>query len=109
MGNVMTNSSSAKLSEKQATAPPASAVTTSEEKRTVASPDLSWLRSIKHFALDMDGTIYSGGTLFADTIPFLKLVKQLGVGYSFLTNNSSKSVPDYVAHVRRMGIDASSD
>lgn len=65
-----------------------------------------WLGRIRHFALDMDGTIYSGGTLFSETMPFLKLLKRLGIGYSFLTNNSSKSVTDYVAHVRKMGIAA---
>ncbi|MDB6112420.1 MAG: Ribonucleotide monophosphatase NagD [Pedosphaera sp.] len=60
-------------------------------------------------ALDMDGTIYSGGTLFSDTVPFLKLLNRLGVGYTFLTNNSSKSVSDYVAHLQRMGITAAAD
>lgn len=76
------------------------------QSQATASSSLSRLRNVKHLALDMDGTIYSGGTLFADTLPFLKLLKQLGVSYSFLTNNSSKSVSDYVAHVRRMGIEA---
>lgn len=74
-----------------------------------ASPVVStpgWLGGIRHLALDMDGTIYSGGTLFADTVPFLEQLKRLGVGHSFLTNNSSKSVPDYVAHLQRMGITA---
>ncbi|HZQ46496.1 MAG TPA: hypothetical protein VFC07_05760, partial [Verrucomicrobiae bacterium] len=72
----------------------------------LAASDGRWLGDIQHLALDMDGTIYSGRTLFADTVPFLKLLKQLGIGYSFLTNNSSKSVPDYVAHLQRMGIAA---
>ena len=29
------------------------------------------LRGIRHVALDMDGTIYMGSTLFPFTIPFL--------------------------------------
>lgn len=62
------------------------------------------LREIAHVALDMDGTIYKGGTLFPTTLPFLALLRQLGIGYSFLTNNPSKSIPDYVAHLRRMGL-----
>ena len=49
------------------------------------------LTSVRHLALDMDGTIYSGGTLFADTLPFLGRLKDLGVGHTFLTNNSSRS------------------
>ena len=62
------------------------------------------LRRIRHVALDMDGTIYRGGTLFNFTRPFLTQLTELGIGYTFLTNNSSKSVKDYVAHLDRMGI-----
>jgi HAD superfamily hydrolase (TIGR01450 family) len=64
----------------------------------------SRLRQIQHVALDLDGTIYRGGTLFPSTIPFLKLLKELGVGYTFLTNNSSKSSFDYLAHLEQFGI-----
>lgn len=62
------------------------------------------LQTIRHFALDMDGTLYSGKTLFPDTRPFLQLLSDLGIGHTFFTNNSSKSVRDYVAHLQRMGI-----
>jgi HAD superfamily hydrolase (TIGR01450 family) len=65
------------------------------------------LSRIRHVALDMDGTIYKGGTLFDFTPPFLELLGRLGVGHTFLTNNSSKSVPDYIAHLKKMGIVAS--
>jgi NagD protein len=64
----------------------------------------SRLRQIRHVALDLDGTIYRGGTLFPSTIPFLKLLKELRVGYTFLTNNSSKSSRDYLTHLERFGI-----
>jgi HAD superfamily hydrolase (TIGR01450 family) len=67
------------------------------------------LRQIRHVALDMDGTIYSGRTLFEHTLPFLKLLKELGIGHTFLTNNSSRSSLDYVAHLNQMGIAASLD
>ena len=49
------------------------------------------LRRLKHVALDMDGTIYMGATLFPYTKPFLAGVKDLGLRYSFLTNNPSSS------------------
>ncbi len=65
----------------------------------------STLRSVRHLALDMDGTIYKGGTLFDFTRPFLARMAELGVGCTFLTNNSSKSLKDYVRHLGRMGID----
>src|SRR5688572_27741499 len=67
------------------------------------------LRKIRHVALDMDGTIYKGETLFKVTDPFLRLLKDLGIGYTFLTNNPSKSVNDYLAHLRTMGIHATAD
>lgn len=62
------------------------------------------LKQVKHFALDMDGTIYNGGTLFPFTIPFLEFLKENGIGYSFLTNNPSKSTSDYLVHLKNIGI-----
>ena len=52
----------------------------------------------------MDGTIYMGGTLFPYTIPFLRKLEKLGIGYSFLTNNPTKSIADYVAKLQGLGI-----
>jgi len=67
------------------------------------------LSRIRHVALDMDGTIYSGGTLFEFTRPFLALLGNLGIGHTFLTNNSSRSARHYRAHLRKMGIFARED
>jgi NagD protein len=67
------------------------------------------LRSIRHVALDMDGTIYHGDTLFDFTNSFLASLTEMGIGYSFLTNNSSRSADDYVTHLRKIGIDAARD
>lgn len=64
------------------------------------------LKKIKHFALDMDGTIYNGGTLFPFTIPFLDFLKENDISYSFLTNNPSKSTADYLTHLEKIGIKA---
>src|SRR5664279_3580852 len=64
------------------------------------------LNDIRHVALDMDGTIYSGGTLFESTLPFLALMGKLEIGHTFLTNNSSKSSRDYLARLRQIGITA---
>ena len=69
----------------------------------------SRLRNIKHVALDMDGTIYNGKTLFPFTIPFLNKLKELNISYSFLTNNPSKSVNDYLLHLKKMGIPATEE
>lgn len=64
------------------------------------------LSRIRHLALDMDGTIYLGGTLFPFTIDFLERMKKAGIGYSFLTNNPSRSVADYLKKLEGMGIRA---
>lgn len=78
------------------------------------TPDIrpeTWtrLRAIRHLALDMDGTIYRGGTLFPFTRGFLDRMRGLGIGYTFLTNNPSKSSADYLAHLNRLGITAGPD
>jgi NagD protein len=67
------------------------------------------LRKIRHVALDMDGTIYRGETLFDFTNPFLAQLSALGIGFSFLTNNSSKSTSDYVRHLSKIGVTARED
>ena len=64
------------------------------------------LSRIRHLALDMDGTIYLGGTLFPFTVEFLEKMKSEGIGYSFLTNNPSRSVADYLKKLEAMGIKA---
>ena len=67
------------------------------------------LARLKHVALDMDGTIYMGTTLFPYTKPFLAGVKELGLGYSFLTNNPSSSIADYLAKLARLGVEATEE
>ena len=66
--------------------------------------DKGRLKSVRHVVLDMDGTIYLGGRLFAETLPFLATLKELGIGWDFLTNNNSKSRADYVESLGQMGI-----
>lgn len=64
------------------------------------------LRKIKHVALDMDGTIYMGSTLFPFTKQFLSDLSNNGIGYSFLTNNPTKSQSDYLQKLKKLGIEA---
>jgi NagD protein len=67
------------------------------------------LARVRHVVLDMDGTLYRGKRLFAATLPFLDRLRRLGIGYTFLTNNTSLSKSDYLAKLRRFGIDAAED
>jgi len=75
-----------------------------ENTKNLSPTILEKLRKIKHVALDMDGTIYNGSTLFHYTIEFLNKLSSLGIGYSFLTNNPSKSIEDYLEKLIQMGI-----
>ena len=58
------------------------------------------------YLLDMDGTIYNENEIFDGTLEFLEEIERRGGQYVFITNNSSKSVEDYVQKVRAMGIKA---
>ena len=74
------------------------------------SPELKEkLSKIKHLALDMDGTIYLGSTLFPFTKKFLADMTEAGITYSFLTNNPSISVSDYLKKLEKLGIEATED
>lgn len=72
----------------------------------MARDQLHRLRQIRHVALDRDGTLYKGDTLFPCTLPFLAELDQLGMGYTFLTNNPSKSAGDHVAYLQSLGLPA---
>ena len=40
---------------------------------------LEWIKDIRHVVLDMDGTIYTGKTLFPYTIAFLEKLRKWGI------------------------------
>ena len=65
------------------------------------------LQRMKLYLFDMDGTLYLGNRLYPFTIELLKAIKAAGGRYLFMTNNSSKSVNDYVKKLQGFGIDAS--
>ncbi len=64
------------------------------------------LRSKKLYLFDMDGTLYLGDRLYPFTIELLKNLKETGRKYLFMTNNSSKSVEDYIKKLAKLGIPA---
>ena len=64
------------------------------------------LQSMKLFLFDMDGTLYLGSQLYPFTIELLETIKATGGKYLFMTNNSSKSVLDYVKKLEKLGIRA---
>lgn len=75
----------------------------------LSEADKAKLRKIRHVAFDMDGTIYMGSKLFPFTLDTLRRLRENGIGYSFLTNNPTKSVSDYLLKLEKLGIKATED
>lgn len=73
---------------------------------STSTSDTNAFAAIRHVVLDMDGTIYRGSEIFPYTLPFLNSLVERDIGYSFLTNNSSKSIDDYLNHLQKMNIPA---
>lgn len=64
------------------------------------------LKDIKLFLFDMDGTLYLGNRLYDFSEELLSKIKSSGKRYMFMTNNSSKSVKDYILKLESLGIKA---
>ncbi|MBP72779.1 MAG: HAD family hydrolase [Euryarchaeota archaeon] len=69
----------------------------------------SSLEGIDAVFLDLDGTIYLGGKPIDGALEFLERLKVRGIKRFFLSNNSSKSVDQYLEKLTKMGISASSE
>tara|TARA_B100000029_G_scaffold326582_1_gene319036 strand:+ start:1664 stop:2452 length:789 start_codon:yes stop_codon:yes gene_type:complete len=67
------------------------------------------LAGIKAVFLDLDGTIYLGDTLIEGSLDFLSRLEEAGIQRYFLSNNSSRSVKQYVSKLHGMGIPATAD
>ncbi len=68
-----------------------------------------YIKEINLFLFDMDGTLYLGDRLYDFTKELLSTIKAQGKRYLFMTNNSSKSVEDYVKKLAKLGIEATKD
>ena len=66
----------------------------------------SSLEDVDAVFLDLDGTIYLGGDLIDGALDFLTRCDDSGVRRYFLSNNSSRSVDQYVAKLAGLGIPA---
>lgn len=68
-----------------------------------------YIKEINLFLFDMDGTLYLGNRLYDFTKELLATIKSQNKRYLFMTNNSSKSVEDYVKKLRKLGIEATKE
>lgn len=64
------------------------------------------LKNTRLYLFDMDGTLYLGDRLYDFTIELLDTLRATGRKYLFMTNNSSKSVEDYIKKLAKLGISA---
>ena len=62
------------------------------------------IQRLKLYLFDMDGTLYLGDRLYEFTKELLGEIRRTGGKYLFMTNNSSKSVADYVKKLEKLGI-----
>lgn len=67
------------------------------------------LKNYNLFLFDMDGTLYLGDQLYDFTKELLDTIRAKGKRYLFMTNNSSKSVLDYVMKLEKLGIAATEE
>tara|TARA_B100000614_G_C14529759_1_gene486047 strand:- start:366 stop:1208 length:843 start_codon:yes stop_codon:yes gene_type:complete len=67
------------------------------------------LEEIDAVFLDLDGTIYLGGELIPGALEFLERCKQRGIKRFFLSNNSSRSVEQYLGKLRDFDISATEE
>lgn len=61
---------------------------------------------MKLYLFDMDGTLYLGNRLYSFTQELLSTIRNCGAKYLFMTNNSSKSVNDYIKKLAGLGIES---
>ena len=64
------------------------------------------VKNTRLYLFDMDGTLYLGDRLYDFTKELLSEIRRTGGKYLFMTNNSSKSVADYVKKLEKLGISA---
>lgn len=75
----------------------------------VFGKDCAKLKDKKLYLFDMDGTIYLGNILFDGVKELLDEITKNGARFMFITNNSARSVKDYVKKVSGMGIPVNED
>ncbi len=63
--------------------------------------DLSTIRGV---VLDMDGVLWRGQEVIPGAPEFISFLRARGIPYGLATNNSSKSVADYVTRCESLGI-----
>ncbi|MBS4178555.1 TIGR01457 family HAD-type hydrolase [Lederbergia citrea] len=64
------------------------------------------MKQYKGYLIDLDGTMYRGTEKIEEAVEFVIKLKDKGIPYLFVTNNSSKTPKQAAEHLRFFGIDA---
>jgi HAD superfamily hydrolase (TIGR01450 family) len=78
----------------------------SDETQSARTDETHARGACSALAFDLDGTIYLGSQLLPGALELLAALTASDVPYLFATNNSSKTVEQYVRHLRSLGIPA---
>ncbi|MFD1708647.1 TIGR01457 family HAD-type hydrolase [Siminovitchia sediminis] len=60
------------------------------------------------YLIDLDGTMYKGTECIPEAVDFVRSLKEKGIPYLFVTNNSSKTPKQVAAYLNQFGIPADS-
>ncbi|MCL9662324.1 TIGR01457 family HAD-type hydrolase [Paenibacillus hunanensis] len=63
----------------------------------------------KGLLIDLDGTLYHGNRVIPGAADWIARLKQAGIPYLFVTNNSSRTPEGVAAHMQELGIEAEAD
>ena len=67
------------------------------------------LKKKKLFLFDLDGTVYKENDLFNGALNLFQYINEIGGYYVFLTNNSSKSIEEYIIKLTKFGVTVTSN
>jgi HAD superfamily hydrolase (TIGR01450 family) len=65
------------------------------------------LSEVRHWFFDLDGTVYLSGKPLPGSLELIGHLERDGVGFTFLTNNSSLSAAEYTRKMARLGFPVS--
>lgn len=64
------------------------------------------MQDIELFLMDMDGTVYMGPHKIPGAFEALDAIRRSGRKICFVTNNSSRSIDEYLLHLKKYGFEA---
>lgn len=67
------------------------------------------IKHIQHLIIDMDGVLWLGDQPLPALIPFFQTLRELNIRFILATNNASKSGDEYVAKLKKFGVDVALD